>query len=240
MHSDDFATRIAARIQERDLAPRPKWEFALRNLLILVLLGFSILFGAFTVATAEFLLTDRDWDIYLQLGHRNTIATLQSLPYLWLAALVLLVWMTYELLSRTRRGYRFMPLTLLGGSVVSSVVLGSALYAAGFGPVSHRYLEKRIPGYDAVVISRDYFWMNPRQGLLGGFVTHVTSSQLFDLRDVSGRMWVISGSADDDDVYPDAHIRVLGAQTGTSTFSADMILPWTPGDVFVGSSTVKE
>ena len=79
----DFASRLVDTIQERNIAPKPRWTFILRSVVLAGLVVISVLLGALTVATAEFLLLDRDWDLVTQLGQRNTIATLQSLPYLW-------------------------------------------------------------------------------------------------------------------------------------------------------------
>lgn len=236
-HDHDFASRIVGTIEERDLSPKPRWEFILRNILILFLGLLSVILGAFTVATSEFLLVDRDWDLYRKLSSRNTIATVESLPYLWIAALLLLLVVTYNLLTRTRRGYRFAPITVLGVSVLTSLAAGSALYAVGIGPQTHEYFRENVPLYNDVVISRDSFWMNPQQGLLAGIVVHATSSSDFLLRDVRGGYWYVTVSGDSDGVALGAHVRAIGSVFGPQIFVAESVLPWTPGTTIVVTTT---
>lgn len=222
----DFAARVVGAIQEREIAPRPRWTFIARNALLGLLLVLSVFFGAMTVATSEFLLIDRDWDLALELSQRNTIATIESLPYLWLAALILLVLLTYQLVTRTKRGYRFAPVTVLGGSVLMSLAIGSALYVAGLGTRTHELVRREIPVYDRFVVSRDRFWSNPAQGLLGGQIVEATTSAAFLLRDAQGQDWLVLVTGDADGVATGAYVRALGRQQGSSTFAAQTVLPW--------------
>lgn len=227
-HSPDLASRIVGTIQEQELAPRARWIFVVRNALVIALAVISVLLGSLTVATSEFLLADRDWDLVTRLGERNTMATLQSLPYLWLAALLLLLVLTYGLFTRTRRGYRFAPFTVIGGSVVLSLACGSALYVIGIGPHAHDYARAYVPAYDRLVVTRDRFWMNPEQGLLGGTVIGATTTREFLLRDARGDTWLVSVETEDaEGVIVGARVRAIGSLAGTSTFSADTVLPWT-------------
>lgn len=225
-HEPDFASRLVGTIQERELAPKARWTYVVRSAFMLALLVISVILGALTVATSEFLLVDRDWDLAAELGQRNTIATIQSLPYLWLAALLLLVVVTYNLLTRTRRGYRFAPVTVLGGSVLMSLALGSGLYAAGVGPSTHEYARRAVPAYDRLVISREHFWSNPQQGLLGGVVLGATTTEEFLLQDGRGAIWLVQVTGNEDAVAVGNYVRVIGFLNGTSTFSADNVLPW--------------
>lgn len=226
-NNPDLASRIVGTIQERDLAPRARWVFVVRNGLLLSLALFSVLLGALTVATGEFLLADRDWDLAVELGQRNTVATIQSLPYLWFAALLLLLVATYGLFTRTRRGYRFAPFTVIGGSVALSLILGSALYAAGAGSRAHEYARAYVPAYERLVVSRDRFWANPGQGLLGGTVVGATTTGAFLLQDARGITWrVLTEPAAGASTPVGARVRVLGASVGTSTFVAEAVFPW--------------
>lgn len=234
----DLASRISAAITEREISPRPRWEFVARNALIFGLLAISIILGSLTVATSEFLFKDRDWDLYRQLGQRNTLATLQSLPFLWLAALGLLVWASYTLLSSTRRGYRFAPFTILGASVLASLALGSALFAGGVGDATHEYFRSNLPVYDRLVVSRDRFWMNPREGLLAGFVIRATSSQDFLLQDPSGGFWRVTVTGDAEGVFEGARVRLVGSQVQPGDFTADYVLPWSRSSQVVTTTTV--
>lgn len=225
-HEHDFAARVVGAIQEREIAPRPRWTFVARNVLLGLLLVLSVFFGAMTVATSEFLLLDRDWDLAVELSQRNTIATVRSFPYLWLAALLMLVLLTYQLVTRTRRGYRFAPVTVLGGSVLMSLALGSALYAAGLGTRTHELARRELPAYDRFVLSRDAFWSNPAQGLLGGQVLEATTTTAFVLRDAQGRDWLVLVTGNAEGVATGAYVRAIGAHVGTSTFAAQTVLPW--------------
>lgn len=224
--TDELASRVIGAIRDREVSPRPKWSFAARNAFLLALGVLTIALGALTVATGAFLVADRDWDIYLEVGQQKTLFALESLPFFWLAALAVLVTATYATLTRTRRGYRFAPVTVLGGSVLASLALGSALYVAGAGGPTHEYFRAHVPAYDRVVVSRERFWTSPQRGLLAGIVAHVTSSREFALEDGRGVVWRITvpeGPADG--VAPGARVRAIGTASGDGGFVAASVWP---------------
>jgi hypothetical protein len=230
MHPDpEFARRIVGEIQERDLAPKPRWEFMAWNVLFFFLTFLTIMLGALTVATSAFLLVERDWDVSLEAGQHNALFTLQSLPYLWLAALMFLVTVTYSVFTRTRRGYRFAPVTVLGGTVLASLALGSGLYVIGAGPRTHNLARANIPAYDRIVITPERFWEHPEAGFLAGTVVSASSSSAFVLDDGKGNFWWVNVAENADLAIPaeqGARVRLIGIQTEPGVFEVRSLRAW--------------
>lgn len=221
----DFASRLVDTIRDRELTPRPRWEFILRQIVMASLVLVTIILGALTVAMSEFLLIDRDWDLSLAVGQRNALYMIQSLPYLWFSALLLLLVMSYYLITRTRRGYRFAPVTIIGGTVVISIALGSALYVIGIAPHTHQYFRAYVPGYEHLVITRDQFWAQPQRGFLRGVVEHTTSSREFSLRDTRGALWQVTVTGSSEGVVTGSPVRMVGSPTEYG-FIAATVVPW--------------
>jgi hypothetical protein len=228
-HDPEFARRIIGEIQDRDLSPKPRWEFLAWNVLFFFLTFLTIMLGALTVATSAFLLIERDWDVSLEVGQRNAFFTLQSLPYLWLAALIFLVTVTYSVFTRTRRGYRFAPVTVLGGTVLASLALGSGLYVIGAGPRTHNLARATIPAYDRIVLTPERFWEYPEAGFLAGTIVSATTSRAFVLDDGRGSFWWVDLAENVDmavDIEPGSKIRIIGIQTAPGTFEARSLRAW--------------
>ncbi len=224
--NSEFASRITREIQERKLAPKPRWEFVAWNAIFLSLVLITILLGALTVATSAFLLVERDWDVSLEVGQRNALFTLRSLPYLWLAALIFLVSVTYSVFTRTRRGYRFAPVTVLGFTVLSSVALGSALYVIGAGPRTHNLARTTIPAYDRLVVTSERFWEHPEAGFLSGTIASASSSSSFILDDGRGAFWQVVIRDDAEvavEIGSGVRVRVIGAQMQPGLFEAHSV-----------------
>lgn len=224
MHDTDFSQRVTLAIKERDVSPKPRWSFVAWNAAFLFLAFLTILLGALTVATFAYLVADRDWDVYREVGSRNAFFTLRSLPYLWLAALMVLVAATYAAFTRTRRGYRFAPVTILGGSVLASLALGSGMYVVGAGSRTHE-LARHVPAYETLVIAPDRFWDHPDSGFLAGTVVTTSTGQFF-LDDGRGTLWQVSVADAALMLEGNARVRVIGMRTGERAFAASSVRPW--------------
>jgi len=217
-----LASRVSAAIAEREVTPRPRWAFVAWNALYLFVAFLSVLLGALTLATFAYLLADRGFDVYREAGSRNALFTLRSLPYLWLAALALLVAATQAAVARTRRGYRLAPLTVLGGSLLASLALGSAFYALGTGERAHELARGNLPAYDMLVIGPARFWEHPESGFLSGIVI-ATSSAQFLVEDGNGTVWEVAYPDAMPDVDPGDFVRLIGSEEQGQEFSASSV-----------------
>jgi hypothetical protein len=231
---EPLAKRILTTIQEKHLRPRPRWEFLFKNYFFWALGGLAVVLGALAFSAALFEIENAGWQ-YFAATHGSFISFFfAAAPFLWVAVLILFVLIGYVNIRHTRRGYRY-PLSLIAlGAVLTSITLGTSLYAAGLGGSVEESLGDHPPFYRPVLTAEHSWWLAPAKGLLGGVVVSVASDTAsFTLQDFSGREWTIDSS---DLRGPDLAallrggvVRVAGvpvAPGSTALFHACFVFPW--------------
>ena len=228
-----LAARIFERIEGDKLTPRPRWEFVFKNYVFWTLGAVAVVLGAFAFAAGVFEVQNAGWS-YATATHPDFLTFFLAVaPFLWIVALVLFISLGYVNIRRTERGYRY-PLAVIAiGAVLTSVALGSGLYAAGFGGEIEESLGTHLPFYRPIISEEHEWWLAPQKGLLGGTVISLASTtQRFVLRDFSGRIW----SVDTTDLRGNdlivlsrgGTVRVVGVPTSatSSVFHACFVFPW--------------
>jgi hypothetical protein len=231
---DHLAKRVLGRITDEHLAPRPRWEFLLKNYAFWGLGALAVIFGALAVAATIFEIQNVDWRLS-GATHANLLSFFfATAPFIWVLALSLFTFVGYLYVRRTTHGYRY-PLTVITlGAVLLSLALGSGLYAIGFGGNVEEFIGDHPPFYRPILVEERSWWLAPKKGLLGGEVEKVApDAASFVLRDFSGQEW----NVDTDDlrnrdlaaIARGGTVRVIGAPaTSTnSTFHACFVFPWT-------------
>jgi hypothetical protein len=230
-HTSDLAKRVLDRIEGERLAPRPRWEFLARDWFFWLLGGVSVAFGASAIAAALFELANADWRFWAATHGDFAAFFLAAAPFLWILALALFVLVGYVNLRRTRRGYRY-PFWLIAlGSVLTSAVLGSALFAAGLGEPIEEALGDHPPFYRPIEAAERGWWDAPGKGLLGGTVVGVSSSSdSFYLKSFDGVLWRVDagalGATSTTAAERGGVVRVVGVPAGSSTFEGCFVFSW--------------
>lgn len=239
---EPLAKRILATIQEKHVRPRPRWEFLFKNYFFWTLGALAVVLGALAFSAALFEIENTGWR-YFAATHGSFISFFfAAAPFLWVAVLALFILLGYATIRHTRTGYRY-PLSLIAlGAVLTSITLGTSLYAAGFGGSVEEALGDHPPFYRPVLETEHSWWVAPTKGLLGGVVISVASDTAsFTLQDFSGREWIVDSS---DVRGPDLAallrggvVRVAGVpitSNSTTLFHACFVFPWR---IFGGPST---
>lgn len=225
--------RVLDRIKGEGLSPRPRWEFIFKNYAFWILGAFAVALGAFAFAAALFELENASWRFYVA-THQDFITFFLSVaPFLWVVALALFVLLGYVNIRRTKRGYRYPLAVIAFGAILTSIALGTGLYAAGFGAEIEEALGDHPPFYRPILAEEHDWWMAPGKGLLGGTVVSVASSTgSFVVRDFGGAFWTVDASDlrgnDLITLSRGGQVRVVGTPvTGSSTvFHACFLFPW--------------
>ncbi len=251
-HTDGLAGRILGRIESEHLIPRPRWEFTLRNYFFWVSGALAVVLGALAFSATLFEITAIDWRFSTATHSSFFVFFLAAVPFLWIAALTLFILIGYVNIRRTKHGYRYSLAILALGAVLTSLSLGSGLYAIGLGGAIDEVIGDHPPFYRPIMAAERSWWLAPERGLLVGYVvTPVSGTISFFFRDFSGQLWEIDGS---DLRSPDlaaiargGAVRIVGlpvqaglpAQTGisvsttSSAFHACFAFPWeTQGSSF--------
>lgn len=232
-HPDAFAKRVLERIRGERLVPRPRWEFTLRNGFFWVLGALAVALGAVAFSAALFKVENAGWRLAIATHHSFTAFLIDAAPLLWIFALTLFIIIGYVNVRHTRHGYRYPLLLITLGAILTSITLGSALYAAGFGGEIEEALGGRLPFYHPILVEERSWWLEPDQGLIGGRITSVAPDvSSFVLQDFKGRSWTVDASdlrgVDLSVVARGGTVRVIGvpATTTSAVFHACFTFPW--------------
>ncbi len=235
--SDQFVERVLNRIKIEGVHPRPRWEFLLKNYLFWAVGALAVALGAVAFSAALFEIENTTWRLYL-VTHSDLFSFMLSVvPFLWILALAVFVLIGYFNIRHTKRGYRY-PLSLIAiGAVLTSVTLGGALYAGGYGGQIEESIGSFPPFYRPILEQERNWWLNPTKGLLGGVVVSAASSSPlgFVLKDFSGHLWKIDASdlrgIDLTVLARGGMVRIVGvpiagASASSTIFHACFVFPW--------------
>ena len=232
--SSGLAKRVLTKIEYEHLTPSPRWKHFLHNGIFWSAVILATIIAAFAATAAIFVFTNTGWE-YATITHNSVLAfLLASLPWLWLMILAFFVFAGYWNIRHTRYGYRYrLPLVVIG-LVFVVLLVGSALFAAGFGQTVEEGIGSYMPFYRPFLNEEQSWWSRADHGLLIGTITSVSPDfSSFTLRTKSGKIWFIDASDlrthDITILARGGMVRIVGvAYTATSTrpFHACFVLPW--------------
>ncbi|NMC51271.1 hypothetical protein GYA54_00895 [Candidatus Kuenenbacteria bacterium] len=223
-----ISDKILETIKDQGLKPTPKSNLRAKNLLLWFLFGLSIIFGALAVGISIFILANQEWDIYQRIEMNFGKILLLTLPYFWLAALVVFVGLGYYNYKNTKFGYRLPLARLIIFYLLATVILGILIYNFGLGYKLNNIFNEKLPGY-AQLNYEHRLWQKTDQGLLAGEIVAITKNG-FILQDLSGDHWQINALTAN--VQNDAilkigeRIKIIGDITLENQFTAEEIRPW--------------
>lgn len=230
----DLSKHILEEIKDQKITPRPKWEFLVRDYVIWGIFGLFVLIGSISVSVFIFMITDRDWDIYQNLGKGFGEFLLVSIPYFWIILIAAFSIFAYYDLRKTREGYKytFTKIGLL--NIGLSVLLGTIFFATGFGGRIENALADNIPFYHMMTPLRtEQLWNSPERGLIVGEITDFIGEDDFNIRDLQNKNWLITcinclwrgGARANTGIV----VKILGKQLDDGTLQATEVRPWKPG-----------
>lgn len=162
--------KVLNEIQTKHIVPIARWHFLARNAAFWSFAIVTVFVGGLAISTTIFLVSQYDEDalVYFDMGRAEY--ALQMLPIFWIALLCLLTAFSSYMVRHTKRGYRYPLLVILGGTVLSSGILGYAAYAFGVGSAVDDLLIRHAPQYTVIVRHKVDMWVRPSEGFLAGTV----------------------------------------------------------------------
>ncbi len=188
-----ISEKILERIETEKVAPKARYYFVGRNVVMWSLAGTSILVGAVAVSTIIFR-THNIWRILPpRMSYHQVIFSefLNLVPLLWLVIFVSFGCLAYMEIRHTRQGYKYELSTLLLLMVVTSGALGIVLYVLGSGYMVDQVASKHLSFQPQIEMLQRRYWLNPDQGFLVGEVG-TTTTETFTLVDPQGFIWSVS------------------------------------------------
>ncbi len=230
---DNLIERVLKNIEEKHLTPRPRYEFILKNYFFWTLGALAVAFGALAFSATLFEIQNVDWRLSVATHSSFFSFFLSAAPFVWIITLVLFILIGYINVRRTNHGYRY-PLSIIAiGAVLTSIALGTALYAIGFGGRIDEAIGDHPPFYRPILATQREWWLAPEKGLLGGEIIKAAADlSSFSVKDFSGHVWNVDGSdlrgPDLATVARGGIARIVGVPvSATSTlFHACFVFPW--------------
>ncbi len=225
----ELPEKIVEEIKNRALVPRPRWQFLLKRSVVWSLALFAIALGGIAVAIIIFIFIDHGPSTRVYLGESIFEDLLQTIPYVWVGTLCVLVGISQYAIRHANFGYRYTTSRILLTVVMSSMVLGVALNALEVGERTQDFLVQRVPYYDDLIYTSKDAWSHPEKGLLSGTVTAISSATEFELTDFAGKKWTVDFEKANEGttlVQEGTLLKIVGAEEDMSTFRAVRILSW--------------
>ena len=230
---DNLGDKVLRKIKEEHIAPKPRWQFLLKDYFIWFLFLIALFLGSLAFCVALYVLSSNDWDLYHYLHTTLVGHILISIPYLWLLFLALFISIAYYNFKYTKSGYRRETYFIVGLSVVGSLFLGAFLYTLGAGEKIEDFVAASVPVYEKIACcsNRKDIWDQPASGLLGGTITVVQDASNFELKDFSGTDWRVQENDDTLEYDPleikaGEEVKIIGEKQLDSVFWAREIRPW--------------
>jgi len=198
-------------INQQQIKPIPKWEFVAKNWGLW--LGFIVSLGLLILGVGV------SWFSVVY----NIIT-----PYLWLMVAIVFLGVSFLLFEKTKRAYRFSKWLVIVFISIAGLAVGGMLFRAGLASKVDRNLEANVPYYRQIVPMKMMVWNNPSSGYLSGEIISINKSR-FEIKDFDGKIWTITGDPlvrGRVEMVVGEEIKLIGTQTGTSSFAVDEVRPW--------------
>lgn len=246
---ENLSQEILSNIKEHKITPRPKWEFLFKNYFIWTIGFLALFFGAVSTSLIVFMLRYNEWSSFSRLGGGPVEFLLLVVPIFWIISLAIFIILVYFNFKKTKHGYRYNHLLIVGGAIVLSIILGFGFFALGLGQRIDALVGRNAPLYDTVINPRMHFWSNPEAGRLSGLVVAQDSEADFVVVDNNNNEWKVNYVAEedeklvamkksgfgDDEVFNIAvgrPVRFIGEKIIDHEFKAKELVPFHPGREF--------
>jgi hypothetical protein len=227
---EDLIGNTIRKIEEQRMRPDPLWRYIVKKYSFWMLFAILAVVGAVAFSIGSHLVFDLDWDLYRFQRQSMLWFFISTTPIFWAAAIVLLIFAAYLDILKSEKGYRYGMLRILAVAVFSIIALGLIFSGIGLGKRANQSLEKNIPQYSKIVMTKRAQWSQPEKGFLAGTIKREGDDSM-DLQDLTGRDWTIETN-EDTSVKPSVKLRageeikVIGKNQGNQVFQAHEIRPW--------------
>ncbi len=144
--TNNTTEKILAAIEFKQVTPRPKVYFVLRNSILWIPGIITTLLGAYTVAGVAYGIIHPHWES----------ASYFTVPLLWIVSFGLFSIVTTSLIRKTNGGYRRTAEQVLLISIITSIILGLIIYS-----LTQDSLDNRMKTYYRYPTEQFYERNNP-------------------------------------------------------------------------------
>lgn len=222
-----LSSTIIKKIEEKDIKPIPKWQFAFLHIVMWILFGFALMFGSLATSIILFHLATTDWEVVPRIAG-GLHSFLYVLPYMWILVVGLMIFLATKIYKHTTKGYRVKPSIIVTIAIIASLILGSVLFATKFAQGMDGLLREKVQPYRQYQELREKVWQAPERGLLPGKIVKMDNNTLWIIDDYAGKKWNVNvANAKMPPIAPPPrvgdHVVVVGEKTNAFSFNAEGI-----------------
>ncbi|MCF6276294.1 MAG: hypothetical protein L3J07_00430 [Candidatus Magasanikbacteria bacterium] len=223
---ENLSKKVLDKIKEEDLKPISKSSFLLKNSILWIFGGLTMILGAVAVSVIIFILTTQEWSIYKQIGDGFFKFFFLVVPYFWFVIFTLFIFITYLNYKHTKFGYRHSFGMVVLVYFLATLVLGGVFYFAKVGGKMENLFSQKVPFYEVMVQHRQKVWQYPERGLLGGRIEKILPNG-FLLLDINKEKWIVDTK--DAKIYSIQELKtgnvvgIVGKELSKSLFKADSV-----------------
>lgn len=227
-------SKILDRITTEHICPRSRWFFFGIECAVWSAWVVSVVVGAVAIAVTLYVVRLRQYDLY-EVTHDNFwYLLIEALPYIWLVTFALMVAFAVYNVRHTARGYRYPFWSVIGSSMVGSLVLGSGLHMLNVGFMVDHSFGEYMPTYPSQMKRDEALWQMPSEGRLVGYfhLPAKASSTIIQFMDIQNVVWAVDTNdlteADLRLIATGAKVRLMGVRPSSTPalFYACGAFPW--------------
>jgi len=225
----DNAEKIIEMIREKEMKPKARWRFTIKDSLSWAAFIIAVLFGALAFSVILFAIQQSDFSLIAHLSHSIFELMLGLIPLIWIIFLVVFLVIAIFSIKNSRKGYKFTSLSLAGFCTALSILLGTLFFISGGARWLENTFATKVRQYESIEEKKTKVWTIPEDGYLSGIILSVGDTT-FKMEDFNGKSWTVEFS--EADIVPSISIvdgekiKMTGNMTSGDTFKADKILPW--------------
>jgi len=221
----NISRQVFAVIEERQIAPRPKWYFVIQEVGVWLLGIATTVLGAVAFSTVLFVLATAPFQ-YQSATHTNIFQFwIEVIPIFWLVLFVCFIFATDFFLRKTKKGYRHSFVVLTLSSMTISLVLGYAGFVAGIGEVIEKDFSQKIPFHTPIHIVARNMLNDPDKGLITGRLGESNSVFITS----QGKTFVLNldelPNLQKDLLQPNELVGLIGTSTNPNIFAVCAVIP---------------
>ncbi|MBT4153142.1 MAG: hypothetical protein HOE53_00670 [Candidatus Magasanikbacteria bacterium] len=228
--TNEFEKKILETLKEKDITPKSKWEFLVKDSMFWSLAALTVLLGAVCVSAIAAILHSGDWDIVEKLGHSPMGYVIALLPHAWVIILVGFILLADYYVRHTKKGYTYSLLAIVAVVVIASIALGLLLFRVGVGHDVDEFLAERVPHYNQYGNKRELFLFHPESGVIAGKVIMIQGDN-WNVVDKQKQNWHIETEEariwGKQRIRVGMHVRIEG-EIEDDTVEAEYIKPLRP------------
>lgn len=187
----DIRINILEKIRAGMVRPRPRWQFMLMGIGLILLLIGVVMIGGVAMAMVFQQLGSLDWDWVLMSRDGRMGWLLDLMPWMWMVLMLVMGIIAYWLFFRTERGYIYKPVIVVVVIGILSIGLGGVIYAVQGGAKLDEVLLDHVPAYQVMEQRRWLHFDRPEVGLLPVKVRGLLAPNLIQAEDLHGRDWEV-------------------------------------------------